>query len=78
MPRKNPPRAPSRAASTASKKAAVPEGPLCRSCGNRPGRPMTMIGQLTQSVLCEVCAELRKERIRANRAAARAGGGRIR
>jgi hypothetical protein len=39
---------------------------------------MTMIGQLTQTILCETCAELRKERIRANRAAARAGGGRIR
>ena len=55
-----------------------PSGPLCRSCNKRPGRPMTMIGQLTQTVLCETCAELRKERIRANRAAARAGGGRIR
>jgi hypothetical protein len=39
---------------------------------------MTMIGQLTQTVLCEPCAELRKERIRNNRAAARAGASRIR
>jgi hypothetical protein len=48
------------------------------SCNKRPGRPMTMIGQLTQSVLCETCAQLRKERIRQNRAAARTGATRIR
>ena len=40
----------------------------CRSCGIRPGRPTAIIGQLTATELCEVCAALRKERIRANRA----------
>ena len=41
---------------------------LCRSCGLRPGRPTAIIGQLTATELCEVCANLRKERIRQNRA----------
>lgn len=40
----------------------------CRSCGIRPGRPTAIIGQLTATELCEVCANLRKERIRQNRA----------
>ena len=44
---------------------------LCRSCGKRPGRPTAIIGQLTATELCEVCANLRKERIRANRASQR-------
>ena len=43
----------------------------CRSCGKRPGRPTAIIGQLTATELCEVCAALRKERIRANRASQR-------
>lgn len=43
----------------------------CRSCGKRPGRPTAIIGQLTATELCEVCATLRKERIRANRASQR-------
>jgi hypothetical protein len=43
----------------------------CRSCGKRPGRPTAIIGQLTATELCEVCANLRKERIRANRASQR-------
>jgi hypothetical protein len=40
----------------------------CRSCGVRPGRPTAIIGQLTATELCDVCAALRKERIRQNRA----------
>lgn len=43
----------------------------CRSCGIRPGRPTAIIGQLTATELCEVCATLRKERIRQNRASQR-------
>ena len=41
---------------------------LCRSCGIRPGRPTAIIGQLTATELCDVCAALRKERIKQNRA----------
>jgi len=41
---------------------------MCRSCGIRPGRPTAIIGQLTATELCDVCAQLRKERIRQNRA----------
>lgn len=41
---------------------------MCRSCGLRPGRPTAIIGQLTATELCDVCAQLRKERIRQNRA----------
>lgn len=44
---------------------------MCRSCGIRPGRPTAIIGQLTATELCDVCAALRKERIRQNRAMAR-------
>jgi hypothetical protein len=47
------------------------EGIVCRSCGIRPGRPTAIIGQLTATELCDVCAQLRKERIRQNRAMAR-------
>jgi len=47
---------------------ATPRETVCRSCGVRPGRPTAIIGQLTSTELCEVCAALRKERIRQNRA----------
>jgi hypothetical protein len=46
-------------------------GPMCRSCGKRPGRPTAILGQMTQAELCAQCTALRKERIRLNRAAAR-------
>jgi hypothetical protein len=46
-------------------------GPMCRSCGKRPGRPTAILGQMTQAELCPQCTALRKERIRINRAAAR-------
>jgi hypothetical protein len=45
---------------------------LCRSCGKRPGKPTAILGQMMQAELCVECAALRKERIRLNRAAARA------
>jgi hypothetical protein len=45
---------------------------LCRSCGKRPGKPTAILGQMMQAELCVECAALRKERIRINRAAARA------
>ena len=48
--------------------AAKFDGVMCRSCGIRPGRPTAIIGQLTATELCDVCAALRKERIRQNRA----------
>jgi hypothetical protein len=51
--------------------APDPSVTMCRSCGKRPGLPTAILGQLTQTELCAVCAELRKDRIRANRAAAR-------
>jgi len=44
---------------------------MCRSCGKRPGKPTAILGQLTETELCETCAALRKARIRANRSAAR-------
>jgi len=58
------------------KRSAEPARPdpsvtMCRSCGKRPRLPTAILGQLTQTELCSVCAELRKDRIRANRAAAR-------
>jgi hypothetical protein len=46
-------------------------GVMCRSCGKRPGRPTAILGQMTQAELCPQCTQLRKERIRLNRAAAR-------
>jgi hypothetical protein len=46
-------------------------GAMCRSCGKRPGRPTAILGQMTQAELCPQCTQLRKERIRLNRAAAR-------
>ena len=46
-------------------------GPMCRSCGKRPGRPTAILGQMTQAELCAQCTALRMERIRLNRAAAR-------
>jgi hypothetical protein len=46
-------------------------GALCRSCNKRPGPPTAILGQLTQTDLCDTCAALRKARIRANRTAAR-------
>jgi hypothetical protein len=50
---------------------AMAGGPMCRSCGKRPGRPTAILGQMTQAELCAQCTALRKERIRLNRAAAR-------
>jgi hypothetical protein len=50
---------------------AMAGGPMCRSCGKRPGRPTAILGQMTQADLCAQCTALRKERIRLNRAAAR-------
>jgi hypothetical protein len=44
---------------------------VCRSCGKRPGRPTAILGQMTQAELCPQCTQMRKERIRLNRAAAR-------
>ena len=78
--RRAPPPSPSRAAPKKAQavapspaKVAAPqfEGIVCRSCGTRPGRPTAIIGQLTATELCDVCAALRKERIRQNRAMAR-------
>jgi hypothetical protein len=45
---------------------------MCRSCGKRPGKPTAILGQMMQAELCAECTALRKERIRMNRAAARA------
>jgi hypothetical protein len=52
-------------------KEAAKKVVMCRSCGKRPGQPTAILGQLMSAELCERCAMLRKERIRANRAAAR-------
>jgi hypothetical protein len=54
--------------------AAIPEIPaadLCQSCGKRPGKKAAIRGQLIGAQLCDVCAAIRKERIRLNRAAMR-------
>jgi hypothetical protein len=73
-----PKKAPKPAARPAARKVAAVEedpgdrnGPMCRSCGKRPGRPTAILGQMTQAELCPQCTALRKERIRINRAAAR-------
>lgn len=54
-----------------SEEVVAAGGPMCRSCGKRPGRPTAILGQMTQAELCPQCTALRKERIRINRAAAR-------
>jgi hypothetical protein len=76
-PPERPKKAPKPAARPAARKVAAEEvegdrnGPMCRSCGKRPGRPTAILGQMTQAELCAQCTALRKERIRINRAAAR-------
>jgi hypothetical protein len=66
---KQPPRTPR--GEVARARAATELEVMCRSCGKRPGKPTSLPGQMMQAELCAVCAALRKERIKANRAAAR-------